>query len=181
MSFNSKVIVIGKGRFGNATAQGLREGFIVREDGMRLKCDVIQASATKFTSLPVSEMADELEDSVFVVYCGTRLSDYASRMALAIKQATKQSTGPPLEFIDFSNPDPILEKDDVSGTIDLWVALNDKGEDDEEDTSKELSPVKVWKITEVGSVDVSGIVSNTGTCSIDFSNAIIRAFTFTRR
>jgi len=160
MSFNSKVIVIGKGRFGNATAQGLREGFIVREDGMRLKCDVIQASATKFTSLSVSEMADELEDSVFVVYCGTRLSDYAGRMALAIQQAAKQSSGPPLEFIDFSNPDPILEKDDVSGTIDLWVALNNQGED-EEDTSKELSPIKVWKITEVGSVDVSGIVSNT--------------------
>ena len=178
MSFNSKVIVIGKGRFGNATAQGLREGFIVREDGMRLKCDVIQASATKFTSLSVSEMADELEDSVFVVYCGTRLSDYAGRMALAIQQAAKQSSGPPLEFIDFSNPDPILEKDDVSGTIDLWVALNNQGED-EEDTSKELSPIKVWKITEVGSVDVSGIVSNTGTYSIDFPNAFIRAFTFT--
>ena len=131
MPVSSKVIVIGKGRFGNATAQGLREGFIEKEDGMRMKCDVIQVSATRFTSLSISEMADELEDTAFVAYCGTRLSEYSGRMAAAIQLATKQSTGPPLEFIDFSNPDPINEKADVSGAVDLWVALSTQGRDNE--------------------------------------------------
>ena len=164
MPVSSKVIVIGKGRFGNATAQGLREGFIEKEDGMRMKCDVIQVSATRFTSLSISEMADELEDTAFVAYCGTRLSEYSGRMAAAIQLATKKSTGPPLEFIDFSNPDPINEKADVSGAVDLWVALSTQGRD-EEVTKHPMSSIKVWKVTEVGSVDVSGICHNTGTFS----------------
>ena len=81
--------------------------------------------------------------------------------AQAIQQATNLSSGhSALEFIDFSNPDPALEKNDVSGALDLWVTLNTQYKD-EEVTSRKGSVVKVWKITEVGSVDVSGIVSNT--------------------
>lgn len=199
MSSSNKVIVIGKGRFGNATAQGLREGFIEGVDGKRMKCDVVQVSATRFTSLSVSEMADELtgqpicrikvwiwvllqllhfsieyyynycisqrSDTAIVAYCGTRLSEYAVRIALAIQEATKQSSGPALEFIDFSNPDPIHEKADVSGALDLWAALNTQGKD-EEATKNEGSAIKVWKITDVGSADVSGITSNTGKSSM---------------
>ena len=161
MSFSNKVIVIVKGRFDNATAQGLREGFVEEVDGKRMKCDVVQVSATRFTSLSVSEMADELQDTAFVAYCGTKLSEYAVRIALAIQEATKQSSGPALEFVDFSNPDPIHEKADVSGAIDLWAALNTQGKD-EEVTKNDGSAIKVWKITEVGSADVSGITSNTG-------------------
>jgi len=158
MSFNNKVIVIGKGRFGSATAQGLRRGFIEGEEGRRVKCDVVQVSATSFMALSTSEMADELQDTAFVAYCGTMLSDYAMNLALAIQQAAKQSTGPPLEFIDFSNPDPTLERAGVSGAVDLWVALNTQGKDEEATKNPDI---KVWKITEVGSTDVSGIVSNT--------------------
>ena len=162
MSFNNKVIVIGKGRFGSATAQGLRRGFIEGEEGRRVKCDVVQVSATSFMALSTSEMADELQDTAFVAYCGTMLSDYALNLALAIQQAAKQSTGPPLEFIDFSNPDPTLERAGVSGAVDLWVALNTQGKDEEVTKNPDI---KVWKITEVGSTDVSGIVSNTGKSS----------------
>ena len=160
---SNKVVVIGKGRFGNAIAQGFREGFIINEDGDRVKCDVVQHSATKFTSLDVEDMAAQLCDVAFVAYCGTMLHQYAQKMAKAVRHATKTASGPPLEFIDFSNPDPGHEKDDVSGTVDLWVALNSQGRD-EEGTKSVGSLIKVWKITDVGSVDVSGIVGNTGTC-----------------
>ena len=161
-SVSSKVVVIGKGRFGNATAQGFRDGFVENEDGFRTKCDVVQVSATKFTSLSVDEMAAELQNTVFVAYCGTMLSDYSGRMALAIKEADMKSSGPTIEFIDFSNPDPTLEKADVTGAVDLWIALNGGKGKDEEVTKNQGSVFKVWKITEVGSVDVSGITGNTG-------------------
>jgi len=160
-SVSSKVVVIGKGRFGNATAQGFRDGFVENEDGFRTKCDVVQVSATKFTSLSVDEMAAELQNTVFVAYCGTMLSDYSGRMALAIKEADMKSSGPTIEFIDFSNPDPTLEKADVTGAVDLWIALNGGKGKDEEVTKNQGSVFKVWKITEVGSVDVSGITGNT--------------------
>lgn len=159
---HNKVVVVGRGRFGNATAQGLREGFVEGDDGKRAKCDVVQLSATKFTSLSVSDMADELQDIAFVAYCGTQLPEHARRIAAAIHLATSRSSNPALEFIDFSNPDPGSEKKDVSGALDLWVALNTDGGKDEEATKTSGSVIKVWKITEVGSVDVSGITSNTG-------------------
>lgn len=164
MSSSNKVVVIGKGRFGNATAQGLREGFIEGCDGKRMQCEVVQVSATTFTNLSVSEMADELQDTAFVAYCGTKLTECAVTLALAIQEATKRSSTA-LEFIDFSNPDPALEMGDVSGALDLWVALNTQGKD-EEVSKKEGSAIKVWKITEVGSFDISGIASNTGMSSI---------------
>jgi hypothetical protein len=111
--------------------------------------------------LSVSEMADELKDSAFVVYCSKKLSEYATKMSLAIQLATTLSSGPAVEFIDFSNPDPMLEKADVHGAIDLWVALNAQGKNIEA-SMNEGSPVKVWKITEVGSANASSIVGNMG-------------------
>lgn len=155
MSVKNKVVVIGKGRFGNATAQGLRDGFIEGCDGRRMKCDVIQVSAKTFTDLSVAEMANEFQEAAFVAYCGTSLPEYASKLALAMQLAMKRSSTA-LEFIDFSNPDPADEMDDVSGAIDLWVALNTLGKD-EEVTQKETSSIKVWKVTEVGSFDMSGV------------------------
>lgn len=155
----STVLVIGKGRFGSAAAQGLREGFVESEDGFQTKCDVVQVSATKFMGLSIPEMANELQDKAFVFYCGTKLSEYSRQLASAIQLATTTSRNA-VEFVDFSNPDPTLEQGDVSGAIDLWVALNSQGKD-EEVTKGGLPLVKVWKITEVGSVDVSGIMGNT--------------------
>jgi hypothetical protein len=159
--FSSEVIVIGEGRFGNAIAQGLREGFVKSEDGTKVSCKVVQVSATKLPLLSVSEMADKLKDSAFVVYCGKKLSEYATKMSSAIQLATTLSSGPAVKFINFSNLDPRLEKADVHGAIDLWVALNTQGKNIEASMNKG-SPVKVWKITEVGSANASGIVGNTG-------------------
>ena len=153
---SNKIVVVGTGRFGNAIAQGLRAGFVENEDGSRASCQVVQVSATRFTLLSVSEMADELRNTAFVVYCGTKLSEHAVKMSSAINVANTLSLGPPLEFVDFSNPDPALEKPDVTGAIDLWVALNAKA------PKTGSSLVKVWKITEVGSLDASGVVGNTG-------------------
>lgn len=157
---SSKVVVIGNGRFGNATAQGLRESFFETLDGNRRRYNVVQVSARNFPLLSVSDMANELQDAAFVAYCGKNLSKYAVKIASAIRLATKLSSGPALEFIDFSNPDPMNEEQDVSGAIDLWVDLSKA--QDEQVTEKDGSPLKVWKITEVGSVDVSGILGDTG-------------------
>jgi hypothetical protein len=153
---SNKIIVIGKGRFGNAIVQGLRGGFVENEDGTRALYKVVQVSGTSFTSLSVSEMADELRNAAFVVYCGKKLSEHAGKLSSAIQLATTLSSGPTLEFVDFSNPDPALEKSDVTGTIDLWVALNAQA------SKTGSSLFKVWKITEVGSLDASGVVGNTG-------------------
>jgi hypothetical protein len=154
---STKIIVIGKGRFGNAIAQGLRGGFVENEDGTRAWCEVVQVSATSFTLLSVSEMADELIGMTFAVYCGTKLSEYAGKLSSAIQVATSLSSGTTLEFVDFSNPDPALEKPDVTGAIDLWAALNTQA------SKTGPSLIKVWKITEVGSLDASGVVGNAGT------------------
>lgn len=151
-----KVVVIGKGRFGNAAAQGLRESFVVTEDGDRLPCEVIQVSAKTLMSLPMEDMAHDLQGAAFIIYCGTKLQVHAHKLACAMKEASKVTSGHLPEFIDFSNPDPIHEKEDVSGTIELWMALN--AHQDEEASGAKW---KIWKITEVGSVDVAGIEGNT--------------------
>ena len=98
-----KVIVIGKGRFGTAAAQGLRESFIKDEKGFQLPAQVLHFSAASFTSLEISVMAEQLQGSTFVVYCGTRLPEYATKIANAMKEARDSSTSE-MEFIDFSNP-----------------------------------------------------------------------------
>lgn len=162
-----KVIVIGKGRFGNAIAQGLREGgFVEHQDGTRVLCEVVQVSACKFTRLPVSQMAHELQDAAFVAYCGTKLPEYATTLASALQLASSQSSFSEhsvIEFLDFSNPDPILEDADVSGAIDLWVALTAlrDGEEKEIFLKNEGALIKISKVTEVGSIDASGAVGNT--------------------
>jgi hypothetical protein len=167
-----KVIVVGKGRFGNAIAQGLREGgFVEHEDGTRVMCEVVQVSASEFVRLAVSQMAHELQDAVAVAYCGTKLSEYATTLASALQLASKKSSLPEhaaIEFLDFSNPDPVLEKADVSGAIDLWVALTAlrDGNNEELVSKNEGALIKVSKVTEVGSIDASGAVGNTGRSSV---------------
>lgn len=164
---SKKVVVIGNGRFGNATAQGIRDSFFETFDGNHRKYSVVQVSARNFPLLSVSDMARDLQDAVFVAYCGKNLSEYAVKMASAIRLASKLSSGPALEFIDFSNPDPAKETNDVSGAIDLWLALSE--DQDEQVKEKEGSPIKVWKITEVGSVDVSGVMGDTGNLIFSWS------------
>lgn len=172
LPLRNKIIVIGKGRFGNAIAQGLREGGFVEHDyGTRVLCEVVQVSASEFTRLAASQMAHELQGATFVAYCGTKLPKYATTLASALQLASKKSSLPEhtaIEFIDFSNPDPMLEKADVSGAIDLWVALHAirDGYDEELVLKNEVALIKVSKVTEVGSIDASGAVGNTGRSSV---------------
>ena len=102
---SKKVFVIGMGRFGTAAAQGLRESFIKnQEEGSDLSpVEVVHRSATQFTSLATSVMAEQLKDSSYIVYCGTRLPKYAAKLAQAMKRA-RQYSNSDMEFIDFSNP-----------------------------------------------------------------------------
>ena len=141
-----RVVIIGTGRFGNAAAQGIREGHVQCAYGSRVGTDVIQLSATRFVFLPPSEMAQHLIDAEFVVYCGTNLPTYTNQIAQAMREAKAASTSA-MEFIDFSNPDPINEQGDLSGAIDIWVELN---------SNQEAAAYPVWKICNVASLDVAG-------------------------
>ena len=164
-----KILVIGKGRFGSACAQGLKDAYIeVGTDASLVQSNVSLVSATRFMSSDLSSMIEEIADCEFVVYCGTQLPNHSSKLARAMREAKKMSEGEAtMEFIDFSNPDPVYEKHDVSGAIDMHLALTKKGDnnstvmgnDNEENWSASDSSVddwKVWKITEVGSLDVAG-------------------------
>jgi len=146
----AKVVVIGSGRFGSAVAQGLRASFVKQSNGSLIPVSLVHVSARRFVSLSISDMADKLSGVSYVVYCGTKLQDYASRLADAMKEAQFQNNGMEsthtLEFIDFSNPDPVTEADDVAGAVTLWKELNSDGVGPEH--------WKLWKITEVGSLDV---------------------------
>ena len=170
-----KIVILGSGRFGSACAQGMRDSYIEIGKGQGLmRCNVLHISATKFMRLQFSDMVDELYGAEFVVYCGTHLPNYTRKLAKAMKEARKNTTDS-MEFIDFSNPDPVYEKDDVSGAIDMYSALiadSDRApsvvsmgkvldeEDDEwdarTDVDEKTKPWKVWKITEVASLDVAG-------------------------
>lgn len=61
--------------------------------------------------------------------------------------AVRVKSSAPLEFMDFSNPDPTHEESDVTGALHMWRNLNKDGF---------RRHFKVWKITETGSLDVSG-------------------------
>merc|ERR1711937_7920 len=50
---------------------------------------------------------------------------------------------------DFSNPDPLLEKNDVAGAVKLWSELT-YGQDKNHGW-------KIWKVTDCGLLDVAGI------------------------
>jgi len=151
-----KVVVIGKGRFGTAAAQGIRESIIRDnkgdEDSIPSTLRVEHVSATAFTSLTISAMAEQLQDCSYVVYCGTQLPKYAAKLAQAMVRARQYSTSS-MEFIDFSNPDPIVERDDVSGALDLWMGLSMYTEKYPKTNDASWT---IWKITDVGSLDVAG-------------------------
>lgn len=164
-----KVLVIGRGSFGNALCQGLRHGGRVEHsDGTHVSCTVVQVSASNFARLPQAQMVHEFQDTSYVLYCGTKLYLYATNMAAALQLASRKSGGgSSIEFIDFSNPDPTYEGADVRGTIDLWKALANNttpGEEEEGGGGKEGgSLITVSKVTEVGKLDVAGVIGNTGT------------------
>jgi len=140
-----EIVVLGKGRFGSAVAQGLKDSIIKYENGKIIPVrKVIHVSARAFTSLTTENMADEIQGASHIVYCGTKLQNYAEKIASAMKYSTDYVRP---EFIDFSNPCPVNEAQDVSGTIRIWNAL-------QVPEGSAYEKWKVWKITEVGSLDV---------------------------
>jgi len=145
--FTGQVVVIGTGRFGNGVAQGVRESYVQISDGKMLKVNVDQVSCTQFMALDVEDMADKLAGSDYVCYTGIFLPQYAGKLARAMQMAASMNASAPLEFMDFSNPDPTIEESDVPGALHMWRALNCQGFE---------GHFKVWKITETGSLDVSG-------------------------
>jgi len=150
---HAKVIVIGVGRFGNALVQGIRQSFVHYETGsgtIMVPTEVFQVSARRFLNLSVAEMANTFQDCKYIVYSGTHLTKNATKVAAAMKVAKSISAGSFVaEFMDFSNPDPLMEKNDVPGAIKLWSELT-YGQDKNHGW-------KIWKITECGLLDVAGI------------------------
>jgi len=75
------------------------------------------------------------------------LHRYLSSSLYGHTRQVKVKSSAPLEFMDFSNPDPTHEESDVTGALHMWRNLNKDGFQ---------GHFKVWKITETRSLDVSG-------------------------
>ena len=143
---SAKILVIGKGEFGNSLAQGLELSSIPFSEFASVSVE--QVSATEFFKMTIDEMSAKLVNASYVMYCGSELSEHAQDMASALLEARKLSTmsadnGPLLEFIDWSNPDPRAESFD--GAVVLSSALNEKFSDHQ----------IVWKVTGVSSMDIA--------------------------
>mmetsp|Transcript_22952 Transcript_22952/g.24417 ORF Transcript_22952/g.24417 Transcript_22952/m.24417 type:complete len:151 (+) Transcript_22952:216-668(+) len=113
-----RIVVIGKGRFGSATAQGMREAFVYNIKGQICETIIAHVSAREFTTSSISSNVEILRGASFVVYCGYHLPQFAQQIAVAMKEArmykNKGGVGDDgncgndsmaeMEFIDFSNP-----------------------------------------------------------------------------
>lgn len=112
-----RIVVIGRGRFGTATAQGLRKAFVYNTKYQICKTSIIHVSARDFTTSSISSV-DILRGASFVVYCGYHLPIFAHKIALAMKEARmykgeggvgddencRNDIMAEMEFVDFSNP-----------------------------------------------------------------------------
>lgn len=139
----TKIVVIGKGEFGNSLTQGLETATIPTSNAT---LSVEHISATKFFSLSTEDMSQVLTNASFVMYCGRKLSENAALMAAALQGARNISSSsgkaPLLQFIDWSNPDPQTESYDGAVAVAAAVAS----------TPDQI----VWKVTGLSSYDVSG-------------------------
>ena len=139
-----KIVVIGKGEFGNSLAQGLELATFPKDN---TDVTVEQVSATKFFANDVDSTSKILANAAYVMYCGKMLSEHAEAMASALENARHLSSipvngTPLLEFMDWSNPDPTKESYDGAVSLSL-IRPN-------------TVPQVVWKITGVSSLDVTG-------------------------
>ena len=82
-----KIVVIGRGRFGTAAAQGMRKAFVYNTKDQICKTYVVHVSTREFTSSLITTMAKNLRGASFVLYCGYRLPEYARVIADAMKEA----------------------------------------------------------------------------------------------
>ena len=105
-----KVLIIGKGQFGNALAQGLEFATIkLADDKIYSIGEVEQISARQLFSKNEEQMANVFTDVSFIMYCGMGLVAHSEKLANAMKAAKIKSTlsdeFPLLEFMDWSNLD----------------------------------------------------------------------------
>ncbi len=141
-----KLVVIGKGEFGNSLVQCLELSSIM---DVSISVDVKQVSAINFFGMGVNEKGQLLANASYVMYCGSKLSEHVSDMAAALREARNLSTatadnGPLLEFIDWSNPDPRAESFD--GAVALSSATN---------VNMSLPDHIIWKVTGVSSLNIA--------------------------
>ena len=146
----TKIVVIGKGEFGNSLTQGLETATIPFTNATVF---VEQVSVASFFSMSVEEMSEVLTNASYVMYCGRKLSENADLLASALQGARNISIGkgPLLELIDWSNPDPQTESYD--GAVAVAAAVS-------------TTPDQVvWKVTGLSSYDVSGHTVSIKRCS----------------
>ena len=163
----NKIVVLGKGEFGNALAQGLTQSSVPAAAGSLENVSVIHLSAKEFMQMTIESMADVMKNAKFIMYCGMSLTEHADKIAKALIEARQRSNmtlqnkdSPFLEFMDWTNTDPAYDNNkngtgDLEGSIALSMA-----------TSNYSLSQRIWKVTGVSYLDVAGQVS-TIMCSID--------------
>lgn len=142
----NKVVIIGKGEFGNSLAQGMETAIIAKAD---MSVTIEQVSATTFFAMDTDSMAQIFANAAYIMYCGKNLSEHAHVMGSVLRDARSLSSlpepegkAPLLEFMDWSNPDPTNE------SYDGAVALS---------AASACDPLQViWKVTGVSSLDAAG-------------------------
>lgn len=104
----NKVVIIGKGEFGNSLAQGMETAIIAKAD---MSVTIEQVSATTFFAMDTDSMAQIFANAAYIMYCGKNLSEHAHVMGSVLRDARSLSSlpepegkAPLLEFMDWSNP-----------------------------------------------------------------------------
>ena len=155
----AKIVIIGKGAFGNALAQSLVLATIPDTKTKNTTTSsaiprIVQISAKDFL---INErhgedaLAHQLCNASYVMYCGTNLTLHHSKIAAAMIKAKALSNSdskalvglPLLDFIDWSNPDPSNdETGDLMGAYKLSRAIHEE--------------FCVWKAVGVSNFDIAG-------------------------
>ena len=63
----NKIVIIGRGEFGNSLAQGMETAIIAKTD---TSVTVEQISATKFFAMDTDSMAQIFANAAYIIYCG---------------------------------------------------------------------------------------------------------------
>lgn len=134
---NTNILVIGKGRFGYATVQGL-ENTVIKGT----KPNISHVSTRECFKMNEHDLGEKFKPFKYIFFCGKQLAKNAKLVARAMYQKEKD-----IEFFDLSNPDPLIEKHDVYGAVNVFNEIK---------IIDIYGTCKVWKICNISHIDIAG-------------------------